>query len=78
MSYRKLIIDKETWEYTVGREGVKIRSPKGKCTWFPKYELLGISKEQHDTTCQEYEDDWIKQYPIGPGDVTKHINKELK
>ena len=62
MAYRKLVIGDDTWEFIAGKEGVKIRSPKGKCTWVRKYELFGLTEEKFET---------IIELGTGSGALTK-------
>ena len=80
MSYRKLHIGKDVWEYVIGKEGAKIRSPEGKVTWIPKYTLVGQSKEEYRAEYQELIDDDYDGPPkiaIGPSHVKKHIEDNL-
>jgi len=82
MAYRKLTIYDEIWEYSLGKGGVKVRDPQGKCQWYSKYELLDLTKQEYNASQRKYEDDgyYGTQYPLTPGLVKKHIlkQKEIK
>ena len=79
MAYRKLQLNNEDWEYIIGDKGVKMRSPKGKCTWAPHHEILGMTKEQYrdkiwTMSLDEYGDhSGNTTIAIGPGDVKRYI-----
>ena len=85
MAYRKLKLEEinEVWEYVIGKEGVKMRSPEGKCTWKRKYEIHGYTKEQHLDNLHDYYDHCADcygpdLYETGPGDVKRYILENLK
>ena len=82
MAYRTLMIDKEPWEFIVGKEGVKIRDPQGKCTWVRKHVLFGYTLEAFEAKCREFwfdaDDDYCGEpFAVGPGDVRRHIEANL-
>ena len=80
MAYRKLKLSDGTWEYIIGQKGVKIRDPKGKCSWVEKYTMHGLTKEEHILSCHQIfdaDDDWAEIYPTGPGDVKKYIESAI-
>jgi len=82
MSYRKLEINGETWEYSIG-SGAKIRSPKNKTVvWIDGWELLGFeSKEQYTVTIRDrtaYDDEnEVASIHITPRIVRKYIEENL-
>ena len=79
MAYRKLEINGEIWEYSVGK-GAKIRSPKGKSVWIDGWELLGFESENQykqqiiDSNCDE---DEYPTIPITPAIIRKYIEGKL-
>jgi len=76
MGYRTLTINNETWEYIIGKEGVKIRDPHGKCTWARKYTLFGLTEEQYETEVQkrfDADDDFHEILTMTPGIVKEYI-----
>ena len=78
MSYRKLDIDGEVWNYVIGKAGVKIKSPNDKSTWVENYNIVGITKESYQAILNQDEDDGVQHLAIGPGEVRKYIDKHLK
>jgi hypothetical protein len=81
MAYRTLTIDSETWEYVIGQQGVKMRSPTGKCTWKRKYELLGYTKDEYYDLCRDTfdaDDDRGEIFEVGPGVVKRYIENNIK
>ena len=81
MSYRKLTIGKDVWEYSVG-QGAKIRSPKGKCTWVDGWELMGFESKQayknYMWDLNKDEDDCYRHTePITPKMIKDYIEKNL-
>ena len=79
MSYRKLHIGKEMWEYVVGKEGVKIRGPN-KNTYVPKYIFDGYTEGEYRAARQTlYDDDYepIIKIAVTPRQIKKYIEEEL-
>ena len=79
MSYRKLHIGKDIWEYVIGTQGVKIRNPKGEVNWVPIYTCLGLTKEEYKEKGlyeDEYGDRGFYSVAVGPGDVKKYIENK--
>jgi hypothetical protein len=75
MSYRKLSIDGEIWNYVIGKAGVKIKSPNDKSTWVENYKMVGIGEYE---TIIEDSINGISSFAFGPGDVRKYIDKHLR
>lgn len=81
MSYRKVHIGKEVWEYSAGRGfGAKIRSPTGKVSWVSIADLCGKTAEQIERENREFADfdcetNW--QDPLSPGLVKGYIERHL-
>ena len=79
MGYRTLTIRDETWEYILGKEGVKIRDPQGKCTWVRKYIFLGLTKEQYIAEIHKHfdaDDDFKEIIALTPGIIKEYILKQ--
>ena len=80
MSYRKLDIDGEVWNYVIGKAGVKIKSPNDKSTWVENYNIYyNVASIKGDDTARKirltYDDNGLA---IGPGEVRKYIDKHLR
>ena len=81
MSYRKLNINGEIWNYVIGTKGVKIKSPQNKSTWIEKYKILDIPEEDYLIWVKELHDDDYDgpiAIAVGPGNVKNYIVKNLK
>jgi len=80
MSYRKIVIGKDTWEYIVGKEGVKFRSPEGETSWVLKYRILGLTTDQfiRDVRANfDADDDYVELYQIKPSNIREYIENAL-
>jgi hypothetical protein len=79
MSYRKLHIGKDTWEYVVGKERVKIKGPN-KNAYVPKYIFDDYTKEEYVAELQQlYDDDYepVIKIAVRPQQIKKYIEEKL-
>lgn len=77
MSYRKIHIKNNIYEYVVGKRGVKIRNPDGSVWWIEKYKVKGMSIKEFYKEMERIDPDGDGRFDIGitPQNLKDYILK---
>lgn len=78
MSYRKITINNQEWQFVIGGKGVKLRDHNNKCKWVTKLELFNMTKEQYKDKYKrfdEYGDVYYDTLEIDRSDIQIYLER---